>query len=166
MKTWIGTIMLIAGVVSFKAKACECGVEAIVGNAIKAADVVFVGKVLSKDLFLYVDSSFYPRYPNSLSAGRSSLSRYKILIKNIYKGGTVGDTLTIYTGNGGGDCGWPFKEGKTYIIYGIETPSVKKGENPLPHGKNIFWTSICQRTRAFNKSEIVEIEKITLNKRR
>jgi hypothetical protein len=47
--------------------------------------------------------------------------------------GPVADTLVIRTGEGGGDCGFPFQVGAEYLVYAS--------------GKDALYTSICHRTR-------------------
>jgi hypothetical protein len=32
--------------------------------------------------------------------------------------GVPGKTIEVLTGSGGGDCGFPFKEGAAYVVYG------------------------------------------------
>jgi len=49
--------------------------------------------------------------------------------------GAVSDTLSLMTGTGGGDCGFPFTVSRTYLVYGIRTKD------------SVLSASICSRTR-------------------
>jgi hypothetical protein len=50
--------------------------------------------------------------------------------------GVSGKAIEIYTGAGGGDCGYSFKQGERYIIYGRRNP--QDGQ---------IWTGICSATK-------------------
>jgi hypothetical protein len=69
------------------------------------------------------------------------------------------DTVEIYTGLGGGDCGVRFEIGKEYIVYGKKSTyfGQKNNDFTFPKGKNIFWTDICSRTTLKNSLETTAI---------
>lgn len=90
------------------------------------------------------------------------LTKVLVRVETIFKGQTTNDTLIIYTGLGGGDCGYIFEAGQKYIIYGATKSffgSFFKDKN-IPNGPNVYWTNICTRTQEYNRAEIVELEKI------
>ena len=61
--------------------------------------------------------------------------RVSLAVTHSWKG-SAGESLRIITGRGGGDCGFPFEEAKSYLLYLREaTPGV-------------FYTSICMRPHA------------------
>lgn len=55
--------------------------------------------------------------------------------------GPVTSTMTVYTGAGGGDCGYNFQQGADYLVYASQSQS----DEFLP--ANAFATGICSRTR-------------------
>lgn len=101
------------------ARACDC-VNA--GPACKAFAVtpnVFVGRVVKIGTF-------------ASDVGNRQIS---FEVTNTYRG-TVGSTVDILTGSGGGDCGFDFKEGQSYLVYASVQPETGK-----------LFTTICTRTR-------------------
>ncbi len=89
------------------------------------------------------------------------IARYDLLVQDIYKGKITNDTLTIYTGLGGGDCGIRFEIGKKYIVYGEKETYFGQVNNNFnfPKAKNTIWTYNCMRTTFYFHDEITEIEK-------
>ena len=97
--------------------------------------------------------------------------RFKFVISAYLKGKINSDTVTIVTGLGGGDCGFPFKIGQVYIVFAREQEVEEfdfsllkqyKGR-PIPDLKALksqyYHTSTCTWTCPFTK----EVE-IFLNK--
>ncbi|MCW8897355.1 MAG: hypothetical protein OQJ96_08055 [Flavobacteriales bacterium] len=168
-------IVTILGILFFdltsqKATACSCVGESTVKGEYKSADIVVTGQIISIETEWFIDST---RIKEMIELGFSAdsldkkLTNYylkKVLVKvdNIYKGNTTTDTLTIYTGMGGGDCGFRFKEGQSYVIYG----DIKSyfgdfnKEQEFPKGQDLYWTNICTRTQEYNRKEIKELEKL------
>ena len=72
-------------------------------------------------------------------------------------------TLTILTGNGGGDCGFRFIEGQSYIVYGERDNYLFDVEDGIKttRFKDAYWTNICTKTQQFNQDEADSIAKET-----
>jgi protein TonB len=147
------TIILLT-ILSGDILACSCILgEISVKDEIKKSEAVFVGTILdSKKIIIY----------DSLSPDRIYRveMKYSMIVETVYKGKQIDDTTFIFTGSGGGDCGYNFKVGSKYIVYGINI------QNAGPYGgqiysdhKSVFYTTICKRTRLFETAEIKEIEK-------
>ena len=166
------TILLLTSI-SGRIFACSCIGQNTVKEELKHSDAVVVGTVLSKQLFVLTDSTMLKMFPNDTSMRNSPMSkktiaRYDILLQDIYKGKFTTDTLIIYTGLGGGDCGIRFEIGKKYIFYGEKETYFGQVNNDFkfPKAKNAFWTNICLRTTAYHQDEITEIEKLAKKKKR
>lgn len=54
--------------------------------------------------------------------------------------------VTVETGLGGGDCGYGFQEGESYLIYAYRTNGEDGKPGPLR-------TNICTRTRPLSKAK-------------
>jgi protein TonB len=81
-------------------------------------------------------------------------------VETVYKGSHISDTTFIFTGSGGGDCGFNFKTGSKYIVYGLNHKvEGRYGGQLYIDQKSAFYTTICKRTRLFETTEINEIEK-------
>ncbi len=78
--------------------ACSCIVPGTPQEEMENSDAVFVGTVTN------VSSSSTYGYDVEMSVEQS------------YKG-VESTTVSLHTGTGGGDCGFYFEEGKTYIVY-------------------------------------------------
>lgn len=162
--------ILLFGLTSNTVFACSCIGESTVEGAYKSSDIVISGQVISTtEEYLPDSASIKEMIALGIPADKldKRLNGYylkNVLIKvdRVFKGQTTSDTLTIYTGMGGGDCGYRFKAGQKYIIYG-DTKSYladfSKNQD-LPKGRNIYWTNICTRTQEHNRNEIKDLEKI------
>lgn len=172
MKAIISTLIIFFSVgLSHPISGCSCIGQRLVEQEIKHVDAVIVGTILNKEIITLTDSAL-TKILNLDSTTRNllmnilTIARYELFVQDFYKGRVTNDTVTIYTGIGGGDCGIDFEVGKKYIVY---------GENEAPYGdanynsifsspNNIIWTNICLRTTYYTETEITEIEKFVKKK--
>jgi hypothetical protein len=92
-----------------------------------SGQVIFVGKVTAKlDLAPPSDQGF-----RDLSAGYAV---HFSVTDNFREGNEPGSEMVVYTGSGGGDCGYPFVVGASYLVY---------ASGRSDH----LYTSICTKTR-------------------
>ncbi|MBP6455503.1 MAG: hypothetical protein KA275_02135 [Chitinophagaceae bacterium] len=122
---------------------CSCIGKRTVREEFEKSDAVFEGRILSKNKFIVQDNNLPANY-------KMYKVEFKILVLKKYKGSLVKDTISVITGNGGGDCGIDFILDKSYIIY--TNYSNKYFEN----GKEIqpfLTTDICRRNTINNKKE-------------
>ncbi|MBI5001777.1 hypothetical protein HZC31_00160 [Candidatus Woesearchaeota archaeon] len=112
---------------SFSAFACSCIMPGTVTEEVERADVVFVGTVIA------VDHSEYRAYifPDL---------EFSFTVQEYWKG-VLSEPLIIHTGQGGGDCGFSFEEGKSYLVYAYADES---GD---------LHTNICSRTALLSDAE-------------
>lgn len=77
----------------------------------KSGDVIFLGKVTRKTLV---------EEPMNLGGRSYNVQRYAVQFSELERfrgaGNQSGDIL-VFTGMGGGDCGYPFVVGTTYLVY-------------------------------------------------
>ena len=153
--------------------ACSCIGQRTVKEEIKHSDAVIVGIILSGELVTITDSTFFKMFSNDSSLKNSPMSnitiaKYELLVQDLFKGKISKDTVIIYTGLGGGDCGFRFEIGNKYIVYGeSETYYGQVNNNfEFPKEKNTYWTYICLRTTSYFQEEIDEIEKFAKRKQR
>ena len=168
-RTLILLAFLVFGLTSKTALACSCG-QSSVKDAYKNSDIVISGQIISVTEEYFSDSA---SIKEMIGLPTDQLDKHKrvnglylkkvlIEVETVFKSQTTNDTLTIYTGAGGGDCGYRFKTGQKYIIYGDQESyfgRVSKNKN-FPSEQNIYWTNICTRTQEYNQAEISELEKI------
>lgn len=101
-------IVLMLSSMVLESLGCECFSKDFV-EEVAQSDYIFIGKVVEK----YA----------------SSRMDYKFSISRVFKG-NPGDTVTIRSGFGGGDCGMVFEIGEAYIVYSLNgyTSSCRKNE--------------------------------------
>ncbi|MBN2881797.1 hypothetical protein JXM83_07145 [Candidatus Woesearchaeota archaeon] len=107
MKTITYILTILTFVLSnYETKACTCIGESTVKNEIKERDAVFVGTIAkSEEIRIYDTLS-----PNTI-IHRVEM-KYTMIVETIYKGSQFSDTAYIFTGSGGGDCGFNFQTAK------------------------------------------------------
>ena len=95
--------------------ACTCvlprgSVVSQVRDGVRRADAVFAGRVVAiRDTLV----PFIPEKPRSLATNYE----VHILVEQSWKGPAM-DTMVVWTGSGGGDCGYPFEVGVRYLVFG------------------------------------------------
>lgn len=146
--------------------ACSCIGQRTVKEEIKYSDAVLVGKIISKELVTLADSTAIKMFTNDSTIRKGFpyeivIAKFELLLTSKYKGKITKDTIDIYTGLGGGDCGVRFEIGRSYVVYGKNETYFGQINNdwPFPEGKNVYWTNICSRTTIESRDEIEEIEK-------
>jgi hypothetical protein len=79
----------------------------------------------------------------------------RLLVQQPLKGTSTSE-LTVVTGGGGGDCGYPFEIGNRYLVYSSGSPGIHLNPNqspqppPPPAGVTagpVIGVNICSRTR-------------------
>ena len=121
----MSTIMLLLAVLcdgrmSRPASMCTCvtrpaSVKARVKEELRRYDAVFVGSVTS------VRDTVVPLFPES---PRSEIRvRLAVVALDQSWKGPASTSLVIWTGAGGGDCGYPFEVGRRYLIFALATDS-------------------------------------------
>ena len=125
MKRLLTLTIAIAALVSFswnEARACTCdlplsnlSLKQQVLRAQKDSRAVFVGKVVA-----------VVQKPEAYEVS------VKFLVEKVWKG-KVSRHVNIFTGRGGGDCGYHFEAGESYLVYAYGSTEGLS-------------TNICQRT--------------------
>ncbi len=129
MNRFLGLIICAVGLVGaswIEARACTCALplsnlthKQQVKKAKNESSAVFVGKVMK-----------VVRNPDEFGVS------VKFQVDKIWKGKLSRD-VTIFTGRGGGDCGYQFEVGGTYLVYATGV-------------RERLSTSICLRTASWS----------------
>lgn len=140
--------------------ACTCMEKPTVNDAIARQDVVLVGVIIASEEIWIPDSMI-----NNRLTYRTEIKNVMI-VESVFKGKNLTDTTYIYTGSDGGDCGFNFRVGEKYIVYGsYETEAQYKGQE-LKGKKSALYTTMCTRTMIYDFGEVAEIEKfLSLNEK-
>jgi hypothetical protein len=132
------------------------------GNVVRGNyDLIFKGRVEKIDSIFYVPQAFLgSTSPNDSSAistrdsgGYAQGITVLLSVNNVFKGNKTTQKIRIMTGIGGGDCGYYFQAGKSYIVYANKQPYILidsfKGENRdsfKSHDEVLFETDDCKGT--------------------
>lgn len=142
MKNYIITICFLFSV-SF-CNACTCSESGTREQAIKKIDRIILGKVISKESFSKEDYK--------ITGLKMSYVKYTVIVSEMLKGKIKSKTLIIATApGGGGDCGYNFEIGKTYLIYADKREDNRKDK--------FLYTSICMRTNILESIEFNKVKK-------
>lgn len=127
---------------------CSCGYVRPVAEALDQSSLVVLARVAQMD-YRY---SWWHRVKACLGLGPDGGDiaeyydfygyRVTLTVERAWKGASDSASLTILTGTGGGDCGYPFVVGESYLVYASPT-SVG-----LPS------TTICHRTRPVSDAQL------------
>ena len=127
-----------------RAFACSCAVLPTVQAAVSDADAVFLGTVIRvTPVNQNASGGSYSLTPPSNEVIFSVSSAWK---------GALRPEVKVLTGTGGGDCGYGFSAGDTYLVYAYSrhpgSPVFVIGDLrvEIPLGTQQFGTSICTRT--------------------
>ena len=98
-------------------------------DATSKSAAVFVGTVVSSK--------------NAKSTGQYDFNsrEVKFSVEEAFKG-LSSTEVSVFTGWGGGDCGYPFQIGQQYLIYAYKDEKTGR-----------FGTSICSRTRQLSEAK-------------
>ena len=114
-------LLLLLVLAGRPAEACTCAGNIPPCQSAWDADAVFLGRVVE------VIRENTPLQTSTL--------RVRLEVTEAFRG-DVRSEVTVVTGSGGGDCGYPFVTGQTYLIYGTWQTS-----------RAALYTGICQRTK-------------------
>ena len=122
-------LMVVLTFLASEALACDCFEPPGVEDSLRSHHSVFVGTVTAIDrkapLYLYegpvlgaVNVWFGPRLD---LGGRDRGFRVAFAVEEGFKGAARGETVFVGTGFGGGDCGYDFLIGTSYLVYAWES---------------------------------------------
>jgi Tissue inhibitor of metalloproteinase len=153
-------LMILFGSVE-KILACSC-VPTAPCQSFGRADVVFVGKVIGSKQQRTVDDY------ETINEGKKNektitkkvtydVGEIYFEVSEVFNGAENNSRITIYSNTGGGDCGFWFKRGESYLVFASkESSNSASGISSLTYGNsgerleadnNRLWTTICSGTR-------------------
>ena len=120
MKKWFLSLLGIPFLALQVAHACSCLPPPPPLEALAASDAVFLGRV-TDILLLPADGSF-------------ATLVIEISVEEQWKGDAA-SSMVIYTARDGATCGYPFKEGNSYLVYANRDNT-----------SGNLWAGLCSRT--------------------
>jgi hypothetical protein len=132
--------------------ACDCDSMLRIKDAIKDADLVIHGKILSATL--NKDFSKDGRVDDA-----KTINEYVVLVIKKYKAAIQTDTIIVRTNDDERTCGLTFEENSEVFFYAYKTG---KGSDFYSASRlPLYWTSSCYRTDEFTPKEQDELEQAT-----
>ncbi|NNF00963.1 MAG: hypothetical protein HKN25_18245 [Pyrinomonadaceae bacterium] len=129
-------------------EACSCAPSTPCENY-QRSEVVFTGKVVKTESFLNRKNVGTPENPRIRFSCKFRETALEV-VRN-FKGAKKGEIIKVYSGCGGGDCGYPFKTDETYVVFSsMMKPPTMYGQ---PNVQKLLWTSICSGTTKTEKAE-------------
>ena len=127
--------------------ACSCIGESDIRQEVRSTDYIFKGKVVSIEVITIENEEF----PNL----KFSQQKVTIELEKKYKGRLSKNMkITLFTGMGGGDCGFKFNLDQSYIVY---ADKIKEGFRLNEGRGKILGTNICKRTTSDIEGETKEL---------
>lgn len=130
--------------------ACSCIFPLPPLDSLAQADAVFVGTVVSREeppprYILYNDDSV-----QVISGG--DMIGWRFLALRGWKGDSS-QVVKVYTERDGAACGYPFQEGKSYLVYASSVNGGYPGQAwPLVTKFPVLTTHLCSRTRSMDRA--------------
>ena len=127
-----------------RAFACSCAMPPTARDALNSADAVFSGTVVSV-------TQVNQNVSGAINATSYPSNEVVFSVISVWKG-VLRPQITLRTGMGGGDCGYTFSTGGTYLVYAHSSnpgsPAFYVGSTlvEIPLTPRQFGTSICTRT--------------------
>jgi carboxypeptidase family protein len=125
------TVLIVVVLASQTANACTCGGTGAPCESFGMASAVFAGRVIGdqvKEMPKKLDRTDIDWTPRAV----------KFSVEQAFSG-VVGTEVEVFTGRGGGDCGYGFEMGQRYLVYAYSY-------------KDKLTTSICTRTQLFSRA--------------
>jgi hypothetical protein len=147
--------------------ACSC-LPSAPCQSFGRADVAFIGKVVGSKQQKTVDDY------ETINEGKENeetitkkvtydVGEIYFEVEESFNGTEKGSRVTIHSGTGGGDCGFWFKRGETYVVFANkENSNTSSGISSLTYGgsgektkpdQNRLWTTICSGTQEIKGAE-------------
>src|SRR5262245_1986074 len=132
MSLWLPLLLIGAPCTA----SCECATKPELAQALADADAVFAGTVVGiRDTVVLIrpgTSSQQHAWPGRIAS---------VSIQHSWKG-LHEDRVDLFTGRGGPDCGYTFREGGRYIIY---ASYLNRSAHSTPASRAILATNRCNR---------------------
>lgn len=136
--------------------ACTCIGTSTLRNDLKSSNFVFTGKVVASEIVSLLPEVWLNDSLWEFQKIFYTKMKYTFEVSAVYKGNITTDTLIVYSGFGGGDCGYEFLLGYDYIVYANWNESLKEPDYITP--LKFIETNICTRTKLLNNNEIRKIK--------
>jgi hypothetical protein len=129
-------VMICAGLLFFadakQGLACSCALQEI-PDAVSSADYIFIGTITTRQ-------DIPPDASGIISSADPAY--FEVAVEWTLKG-TPLSPVTVVTARDSSSCGYPFKEGIRYLIFGYRSDRTEGSQSPR---RSFISTNICTRT--------------------
>jgi hypothetical protein len=121
VKTLFNLVWVLAVFASLPGSACDCAPAPPPKVALRESAIVFSGRVIGVQVVA-----------RRVDNRERQMRKFQFETNTVWKG-DIPKHISVFTGMGGSDCGYNFKTGENYLVYG------------WAHD-NEFGTNVCTRT--------------------
>src|SRR6266550_3127015 len=132
------------------AGACSCmSSNAACNQAWKSGEVIFRGTVISKS------HAGTPSPPGIFPVSDRLAFRFSVT-ESFRNTAIPGQEIVVYTGNGGGDCGYPFAVGSSYLVYAFASKDELTTGICTPTSPEVMVGAVLRQLRALQNGRRVD----------
>ena len=151
------SILVFLTLGTLQVKACDCKEVKSIKEEFDYSKSVIVGEVITKEQVVVTDSEIIKYEPRANHRNGRLIMKYTLVIRETIKGDYKTDTITVYSGIEGRDCGFRFNVGEKYLVYGIDGTY---NDRIFTDKISSTWTINCLRTKKEDKAEIQKLREI------
>jgi hypothetical protein len=133
------------------ADACSCmSSNTRCNQGWKAGEVIFLGTVIAKN-------PVHTTPPPGVTYIRPSRIEFRFSVTESFRGpATPGKSIVVYTGAGGGDCGYPFSVGTSYLVYAFASKDELTTSICSPTSPEVMARPVVAQLRAMQRGQRVD----------
>ena len=121
---------------------CSCINRETAADALVSYDAVFEGDVVA------VQRLVIPSHWESEPPSQGQIAFVRVI--RTWKG-ALPPVATVYTGSGGGDCGYQFIPGQHYLVFAYRLPATQR--RALHESKLALYTDICTSSTPLTRAD-------------
>lgn len=116
----------------------------------KSGEVIFLGTVIDKVVIQA------PPRPGIIYASPERVA-FRFSVRESFRGPAIpGQDIVINTGNGGGDCGYPFAVGTSYLVYASSNKDQLATSICVPTRPEVMVPAVVRQLRALQNGQPVD----------
>jgi len=133
------------------AYACTCvSSNAKCNQTWKSGAVIFLGTVIAK-----IPAETTP--PQEATYFNPSRVAFRFSVTESFRGPAIpGKEIVVHTGNGGGDCGYPFAVGTSYLVYASSAKDELTTSICMPTSPEVMVAAVVRQLRALQSGQSVD----------
>lgn len=144
-------IVILVSLTPSIVSACSCASSNVPCNQTwKSGEVIFLGTVIAK-------SSVQTPARDGVTFESPRQQEVRFSVAENFRGPAIsGQEIMVYTGNGGGDCGYPFTVGTSYLVYAFVSKDELNTGICMPTSPAVMAAAVIRQLRTLKKGSDVD----------